>query len=165
MEYLDIVDGNDTVIGRASKEDVYKRFLRHRIVHVLVFNDKDEMALQLRGSSVPFCPRHWSTAVGGHVQSGETCEEAAMREYLEELGVVSPLEFFSKDFYTAERTPDKFLVTFKTCFNGPFRLDGKEVERVEFFPIGRIKRMVADNERIHPELLFLLKKYFYGQGF
>jgi isopentenyldiphosphate isomerase len=161
IEFLDLVDEKDNVIGVASKEDIYNKKLRHRIVHVLIFNDKREMALQLRAKGLKFCAGCWSTSVGGHVQSGETYEEGALREYEEELGIKSDIEFFSKDSYSAEGTPDKFLATFKTKSNGPFNLETRAVERIEFFSIDEIKRMVDSGEKIHPELLFLLKKYFF----
>ena len=111
MEYLDIVNKNDKVIGKALKEQVYKKSLIHRIVHVLIFNNRGEMALQLRSKKVSFCPNHWSTTVGGHVQSGETYKIAAIREYKEELGTTSNIKIFSKDYYTKKGSPSKFLVT------------------------------------------------------
>src|SRR3990167_3639738 len=53
-----------------------KMNLSYRIVHILLFNEKGEMALQMRSSHKKFCPNHLSTAVGGHVQTGETYEQA-----------------------------------------------------------------------------------------
>jgi isopentenyldiphosphate isomerase len=160
MEFLDIVDKNDNVIGRASRDDIYKKFLCHRIAHVLIFNDAGKMVLQKRSVNVSFCPNHWSTAVGGHVQAGETYEEAALREYKEELGAISKLEIINKDFYTAPNKPDKFFTTFKTIFNGPFNPDPEAVSEVNAFEIEEIKRMMETDEKFHPELLFILKKYF-----
>jgi isopentenyldiphosphate isomerase len=161
MEILDIVDDNDKVIGKSSRQEVYADSLRHRIVHVLIFNDKGEMALQLRSNKCSFCPYHWSTTVGGHVQAGESYEEAALREYEEELGTKSKIEFFSKDDYQGTGTPKKFVVSFKAKFNGQFNHDPEAVERVEFFSINKIKQMIDKGEKFHPELLFLLKKYFF----
>lgn len=161
MEYIDVVNENDEVITNASKEDIYKKLLRHRIIHILLFNDKNEMALQLRSKTVSFCPMHWCTAVGGHVQSGESYEQAAIREYQEELGEISDLDLFSKDYYIAKNRPDKFLCIFKTKFNGPFNIDPIEVEKVEFFTIEKIKNMINIGEKFHPELLFILNKYFF----
>jgi isopentenyldiphosphate isomerase len=45
VEYLDVVDKDDHVIGRASKAEIYRKKLRHRIVHVLVFDRKGRMLL------------------------------------------------------------------------------------------------------------------------
>lgn len=160
MEMMDIVDLNDEVVGEASRQEIYAKNLRHRIVHVLLFDKQGKMALQKRSSKVGFCPLHWSTAVGGHVQKGESYEQAANREYKEELGLTTDFNFMSKDFYQVEGRPDKFLVTFKAEFEGPFKLDPEEVEKVEFFTIDEIKTMVANGEKFHPELLFLLKKHF-----
>lgn len=160
MEILDIVNPYDEVIGKASRDEVYEKLLPHRIVHVLIFNDDKEMALQLRSKTVSFCPNHWSTAVGGHVQSGENYEEAAIREYEEELGIKSVLTFFDKVIYEVENKPKKFLTIFTSTFNGPFSKNPSDVEKVEFFPLDTIRTMIKNGEKFHPELLFLLQKYF-----
>lgn len=159
-ELLDIVDLSDRVIGKAERKEIYQKSLCHRIVHVLIFNDEGKMALQLRSDKVSFCPGHWSTTVGGHVRSGETYEEGARREYEEELGLISGnLEFLGKDFYDISDL-NKFLTTFKTTFSGPFKPDAEAVERVDFFTLDEIRDMIKKGDKFHPELLFLLKKYF-----
>jgi len=160
MEFLDVVDENDNVIGKASKEDVYKNKLRHRIVHIMIFNGKGELALQLRSKNVHFCPRHWSTAVGGHVRSGETSEEAALRECEEELGVKVEIEFLSKDLYRVEGVPEKFLITFTAKYEGPFNINPSAVERADFFSLSSVQEMIDKGEKFHPELLFILRKHF-----
>jgi isopentenyldiphosphate isomerase len=162
MEILDIVNKEDKVIGALSKDEVYERNLRHRIVHILIFNKKGEIALQLRSANVSYRPLYWATAVGGHVQSGETYEQAALREYAEELGTQSELEFFSKDLYITPNIPlEKFIVAFKSIFEGPFNPDPKVVEKIEFFSLDKIKEMIAAGEKFHPELKFILEKYFF----
>lgn len=160
MELLDIVDSNDNIIGQATRDDIYGKSLGHRIAHVLIFDDEGRMVLQKRSDKVSFCPGHWSTAVGGHVQSGETYEEAALREYQEELGVVSGLEYVGKDLYVAPGKPDKFVTTFRTQYDGTFEPDAEEVSEVRAFDIAEIKRMMEDGEKFHPELVFILQKYY-----
>ncbi len=159
-EILDIVDLNDQVITQATRDDVYEKSLCHRIVHVLIFNDDGKMALQKRSQAVSFCPGYWSTAVGGHVQSGESYVEGAFREFEEELNMIGALEFFSKDLYEAEGTPIKFVAAFKSRYNGQFQPNTEDVEMVDFFTIDEIKDKIENGEKFHPELLFLLKKYF-----
>ena len=158
-ETLDIVNDQDEVIGRATRKEVYQKRLQHRIVHVLIFNKQDEMLLQLRAKTVSFCPLHWSTAVGGHVQTGESYEEAADRECVEELGKTTKLEFFSKDRYQIEGVK-KFLVVYKAKTDQVFEA-GEEVERIDYFSINKIKEMKNNGEEFHPELLFLLEKHFF----
>ena len=43
MEYMDIVDGNDQVIGSAPIDEIYEKKHLHRIAHIFIFNDKVEM--------------------------------------------------------------------------------------------------------------------------
>ncbi len=160
VEMMDVVDENDVVIGTASKEDVYIKNLRHRIVHVLVFNTDGKMLLQLRAPQLTFCPNHWSTAVGGHIQAGETPEQAGIREYREELGTTSKLILLGKDYYVQKDGPSKFLTTFTTTHPGPFDPDPTAVTQASFFTINEIRELIAHDEKFHPELLFLLKKYY-----
>ncbi len=86
-EILDIINMDDQVIGQATREDVYAQKHMHRIVHVIVRDSAGRFLLQIRSETVKYLPLHWSTAVGGHVQTGETYKEAAWRELEEEIGI------------------------------------------------------------------------------
>ena len=68
-----------------------------KIVAIILENDKDEILLYLRDNkpSIPF-PNHWDL-FGGHVELGETPEEALVREVEEELGYnLKDYKFFKK---------------------------------------------------------------------
>ncbi len=174
MEFLDIVNENDEIVGKASKKEIYEKLLTHRIVHIFVFNDKGEMTLQVRSKDSPFCPLHWCTAAAGHVRSGESYEEAALRELNEEVGIKAELTFAYKDLYEYTDAYDdaninklgirkglkKFLATFKTIHNGPFKINPAEVEEIEFFSLDKVQEMINDGEKFHPELLFILNRHF-----
>jgi 16S rRNA (adenine1518-N6/adenine1519-N6)-dimethyltransferase len=160
MEMMDIVNENDEVVGTTSKQEIYEKLLCHRIVHVLVFNRKGELALQLQGAKKKFCPLHWMSTAGGHVQAGETAEQAALREFREETGVSAPLRFLFKDVFVDHRDMSKFLYFYRADYEGPFNVNPEEVAKVEFFTFGRIKEMISAGEKFHPQLLFLLKKHF-----
>ncbi len=163
-ESLDHVDESDIVLEALPREEIYGRKLRHRIVHILIFNEKGEMALQLRSRQKSFCPLHWSTAVGGHVQAGESYEQAALREFQEELGTTASLtEAWRDDYYSEGQGIPKKLVTYTTVFEGPFTVAQDEVERVEFFSLDRVREMLEANEKLHPELLFILEKHYKPQ--
>ncbi len=160
MEFLDIVNTNDTVIGRASREEVYKQKLTHRIAHVFVFNTQGKLLLQLRSGNVDFFPHCWVTSVGGHVMSGETPEQAAHRETMEEIGVKLKLAPAYYELYDDPRGLKKFLYTFTAEHNGPFTHDAHDVTELRFVPLQKVWGMIRDGEPFHPELLFLLNKHY-----
>ena len=164
QEIIDVIDSQNRVIGSCIKDEIYSKNHLHRIVHVLIFNDKGEMLLQLRSKNKSYLPGYWGTSVGGHVMSGETPEQAALREMEEELGVKLEIEPFTKDWFdsTDEIGLRKLLFTFKASSCGPFKHFGKEIERTEFIPLEKIKKMIAAGDKIHPELKFLMKKYFFN---
>ena len=164
MEFIDVVNENDEVIGNAPRDEIYDKRLLHRIVHIFLFNDNGDIALQLQSKHKKFCPFYWSSSAAGHVKSGETSEEAAIRELEEEIGVKTKIDFIYKDIYEYKNSVrvglKKLLITFKSKFNGPFKINPWEVEKVEFFTLEKIQQMVNNGEKFHPELLFLLKRHF-----
>ncbi len=159
MGSIDVVDDNDRVIGKASEKEIYEKRLNHRIIHIFIFNDKGEMALQLRSKHKPYCPNHWSATVGGRVDSGEDYEEAALREMQEELGITAELKLIGKEPYKIDGLT-QFLATFTARHNGPFRLNPEEVEQTEFLSVDKIKHMIRAGEKLQPALLFLLRRHF-----
>lgn len=159
-EFLNIVNQQNKIIGKALKTEIYQRLLTHRIAHLLIFNDQGKMALQLRSRHKSFCPLHWGTAAGGHVRVGETYKQAILRECEEELGYKTKVEFMAKDLYDDGSGLKKFLATFRAIANGPFNINSAEVDKVDFFDLDQMRQMIKKGERFHPELLFLLRKHF-----
>lgn len=157
-ERLDVINEQDEVVGSATKSEIYAQRLPHRIVHVLVSNHQDGILLQLRSPHVSFRPNHWSTAAGGHVQSGEGWLTAAQREYFEELGVTSPLTFLKTVWYTSPLGHQKHLGVFRTHHDGPFVPSQREVEKLSFFSKDALRALLNTDALIHPELRFLVKE-------
>jgi len=68
-----------------------------RISAIILENDQGEFLLALRDNKpgIPF-PNHWDL-IGGHVEDGETPEEALVREYKEELDLdLTEYSFYKK---------------------------------------------------------------------
>lgn len=101
---LDVVDGTDRVLLRASRRRIHDDYLIHRSVIYFLLDDDDRSYVNQRSQTKDLYPGHWSVALGGHVLAGETYEEAAKRELEEETGLrLTP--FFIKAFQ--KRTPDE----------------------------------------------------------
>ncbi len=88
QEYFPIVDPEGCVLGRITRGEAHDgRKVLHPVVHLHLFNSKGELYLQRRPMWKDIQPGKWDTACGGHVDYGETPEEALQREVSEELGV------------------------------------------------------------------------------
>ncbi len=84
-EILDVVDENDVVIDRRTRGEIHRLGLKHRAVHVLVFNSAGHLFIQKRSMNKDECPGKWDCSAAGHVDSGEQYHEWAVRELHEEL--------------------------------------------------------------------------------
>lgn len=90
-ELVDIVDSKNTVIGSADVDTAHDQRLMHRVVGVFVF-DKGKKNLYLqKGNKFG----KLDLSVGGHVQKGESYDDAASREMYEELGLRTSLRHIS----------------------------------------------------------------------
>ena len=87
-EVFPIVDEDGAVIGRATRGECHNGSrLLHPVVHLHVFNSSGELYLQKRPEWKDIQPGKWDTAVGGHIDYGETPEVALQREVREELAI------------------------------------------------------------------------------
>lgn len=86
-DLLDIVNDNDEVIGQAERDRVHREGLVCRLVYVCFYTANREIILQKRSNTKKNDPGKLTTAVSGHVDSGQTYLEAAVRETLEETGI------------------------------------------------------------------------------
>ncbi len=85
-ELLDIVDGEDRVIGRASRREVHADGSLHRAVHLFMVNDRNQILLQRRSQWKADWPGRWDSSVSGHVTAGCGYDETVFREAEEEIG-------------------------------------------------------------------------------
>ncbi|NIO20448.1 MAG: NUDIX domain-containing protein [Candidatus Aenigmarchaeota archaeon] len=143
-EYFDVVDDNDKVIGKATREECHSspRF-RHRGVHVVIYNSKDQVLLQKRSMNKDLYPGVWIEAASGHVESGDTYENTAKRELKEELGVETKLKKISKIVFNGEKERE-FIMIFMGKHDGPFKIEEDDIEEVKFFGVEEIKRMMKE---------------------
>lgn len=86
-EWLDIVDEYDTVVGRAPRDLIHRERHWHRSAHIALFNSRGQVFVQLRSKNKDNSAGLWDTSAAGHVNSGESYEQCAVRELFEELGV------------------------------------------------------------------------------
>jgi len=148
MEYFYVVDEDDNVIGKASREECHKgNSLIHRSVYVFVINGKNEVFLQKRSKMKDLYPGYYTGSATGHVDYGETYEDAAKRELKEELGIEGvPLTFVCK-FKSFSRIEREISALFICRYDGPIKIDEEEIEEGGFYSIPEIEEALRSGEK------------------
>lgn len=86
-EYLDIFDENNKSLNeKKERKIVHEKGLWHREISVWIINEKNDILIQKRAETKKLAPNKWSLCAG-HVMTGETIIEAALREIEEEVGI------------------------------------------------------------------------------
>lgn len=145
-ELLDHVDEDDRVIGTVARSRAHREGIRHRAVHVVVWNRRGEILLQRRAASKASFPGFWDTSVGGHVGAGEGYLATALRECAEELGIEigsSDLSRIGKHLFDEMDTDVEWVESYGLLHEGPFRPDRAEVERVDWFTADAVEELVS----------------------
>lgn len=119
QELFPVVDPSGRVIGQATRGECHGgSMLLHPVVHLHLFNARGELFLQRRPDWKDIQPGRWDTAVGGHVDYGETVDEALRREVREELGITQ-FEAQAVAVYEFRSERERELVhVFRTCYEG-----------------------------------------------
>jgi 16S rRNA (adenine1518-N6/adenine1519-N6)-dimethyltransferase len=141
-ERFPVVDKNDRILRDASRSDVHANNLRHRAVHILIFNPAGEVYLQQRSRWKDRHPLRWDSSAAGHVMAAESYDETARRELKEELGVSVPLKRISK-LSASERTDQEFVWLYRGEVVGNLSPNRTEIETGAFFPETIIDGWVA----------------------
>ena len=144
-EWLDIVDTNDSVIGRAPREVVHSENHLHRSSHIVVFNTRGQVFVQLRSRLKDSNPRLWDTSAAGHVDSGENYLDCAVRELLEELGIIVPPDSLNRvgKLLPEQRNGFEFTELFTVCSDQQIVLQEEEIEEGIWVQPEELDRWIA----------------------
>ena len=158
-EIFDVCDADDRVIGRAPRPHVHARGLLHRAVHVFVFNSRGELLVQRRSAAKDEFPLCLTSSASGHLSAGETYEEAAPRELLEEVGLAAALEFLAKFPATAE-TANEHTVLYRAVTDETPVADPAEIESLAWCRLDDLAtRLASDPAEFSPPFRVLLQWY------
>ena len=139
-ELLPVVNESGDVVGCATRGECHSGpGLLHPVVHLHLFNSKGELYLQRRPLWKDIQPGKWDTAVGGHVDYGETIEEALLREVREEIGITDFVpEKMCHYLYDSDREREMVYV-YRATYDGEVR-PSEETDGGRFWSIEEIRQ-------------------------
>jgi isopentenyldiphosphate isomerase len=159
-EIFDVVNDRDEVIDRKPRREVHRLGLKHRAVHVLVFNSRGEVFLQKRSMKKDNSPGLWDSSASGHVDAGEAYDATAVRELREEMGLSlaqTPERLFKIN--ACAETDQEFVWVYRCESDGPFQLHPDEIDGGGWFAPEKITSWMAERPQdFASALLFIWRR-------
>jgi isopentenyldiphosphate isomerase/intracellular septation protein A len=140
-EWIPLVDENGMVIGKATRTEVHRAPGKlHPVIHLHLINSKGEIYLQKRSMLKDTFPGKWDTSVGGHVDLGETIEQALVRETDEELNItgIHPIPLTQYKWET--NIESELVFSFRAIYNAIPVFNKKEIDEGRFWTILEIRK-------------------------
>ncbi|WP_034044788.1 NUDIX hydrolase [Wocania ichthyoenteri] len=87
-EFIDIVTKQGKPTGKSAlKSIIHQKGYYHNTAHIWFYTKNGEILLSQRSAKKLICPLLWDVSVAGHIDAGESIEQAAIRETKEEIGL------------------------------------------------------------------------------
>lgn len=160
QEIFPIVDDEGTVLGSATRGECHSGSrLLHPVVHLHVFNSQGQVYLQRRPLWKDIQPGKWDTAVGGHIDYGESPSDALRREVREELGIkdFTPVSI-GKYVFESQRERELVYVN-STIYDGEISPSSEELDGGRFWTFDEI-RAATGKEVLTPNFESEFRRFF-----
>lgn len=149
-ELFPIVDEAGNAIGCATRGECHGgAMLLHPVVHLHVFDKEGRLFLQRRPDWKDIQPGKWDTAVGGHVDLGESIGDALRREAREELGLTDFEPQYVKSYVFESDRERELVNTFRAT------VDPSQVKPTDELDGGdwwTAERLAAEQDNLTPNL-------------
>ncbi len=155
-ELIDVLDENGNKTGKIlTRKQIHKKGLCHKIVVISIIDEKGNILMQQRSKNKSKNPGKWDVAVAGHVSSGQTSTEAAIRETLEEVGIKvkeKELEYVLtyknkenvKEDYIDNQIYDCYIVKKEKIDLKDIKIQKSEVEQVKLCNLKEFEQIIEN---------------------
>ncbi|NDV27943.1 NUDIX domain-containing protein [Desulfovibrio sp. JC010] len=154
---IEVVDQNNRPITSMDINEVHRQSLRHRSVIILVYDSEGKLFLQKRSPQKKLYAGRWDISAGGHVQTGESSEKAALRELETDLGIRSSNLKLIEEIEASSESGYEFVTLYiLEKQNSIPDLNKEEAESGYFYSESEMDWLVREcRELLVPALVFL----------
>ena len=142
-EIFPLVNEAGEVVGKATRQECHSgSMLLHPVVHLHIFDNQGRLYLQKRSMDKDIQPGKWDTAVGGHVDLGESVEMALRREVREELGITDFTPEVLTHYVFESATERELVFVHRTTYDGPVS-PSEELDGGRFWSLDEIRQQLG----------------------
>ncbi len=148
QELFPLIDAEGNVVGKATRAYCHGGSMAlHPVVHLHVIDAEGRIYLQKRSMRKDIAPGRWDTSVGGHVDFGESLQDAVVREAREELGLhIDPADCRFLFQYVWQSSRERELVTaFAITTTATPQPDHDEVDEGQYFTLDALRQSLGQN--------------------
>ena len=147
-EVINLANEEDYPMDTAVRGEPLPKGRCPMIAGIFLFNSKGNIILQKVALTKKTDPGKWSYSAAGHVDAGETYEQAALRELNEEMGIkTTQMDFLGKDYTLKDGKPRAFHHVFRVISDDQITFDPSEVAEIQELTIPELKQKIT----AHPE--------------
>ena len=142
MEYFDLVDEKDNIIKKI-KETEQVQPSKLRFINIIIIDENKKIIVPKRSGNRRIFPNCYDFSVGGHVNSGESYEQAAYRELKEELNIENVKLIEIGYFNPYKDNVDTFSKLYLLRYNNKIEEYDKEgITEIFYMTIDEIKKLI-----------------------
>lgn len=170
-ELIDILDENGNKTGKIeTRTQLHEKGLWHRIIVVSIIDKNGHLLMQQRSINKEVNPSKWDVSVAGHVSSGQTSIEAAIRESSEELGIEineKELKYILtyknsrqiKENYIDKEIFECYIVNKEEIIERKdIKIQESEIEQVKLCELSEFNKLVEDKKVVNREEFYSLEE-------
>lgn len=132
LELLYHVREDDSVVGPVERKRAHSEGILHRAGMVFLRRSDGKVLVQRRSKTKETFPGSYDSSCSFHVRFGETYDEAARRELVEETGITSQLTYLGK-FTHFDPPENEIVAVFASESDKVVKIDLDESSVMEFW--------------------------------